>query len=176
MGASEWAWTYGRVEALRGARSTHARCGPRICAALLEEEAGRRLARRRVAEEGGSAARTADDGTHDEPKPARLAALLERIGEEMRTICALLAVQSPTHDARTAPPSADVASTEWCDLRALRTADDDERRRTARAAMRETAVGEEVPAEETAAALVAKFELWKQLAIAIAMHRAALAS
>ena len=165
MSGTEWAWTYGRAEALRGARETKARCGGGIVAALLEEEAGRRLKRQRSSS-------VAAAGAAAQPPSWRLelalAELLERIGGEMATIVTRLSSSaasssageggaprrnnSNTLSSSAATPVEEVAavSADWCDLRPLRGDD-------------------EAPSDE-----LAKFELWRQLALGLAGHRAAL--
>ena len=151
MSAVAWAWRYGRDEALRGASTTRARCGPRVCVAMLETEAEQRLKRRCAASDDGA---TTTAGRLE----AALDATLDQIGGEMRQIASRLLHASPlelTVRAEQPYEKGGVGRGEWCDLRALAGGGDVPRTDGGRS---EGAID-----GETAAKLKAQFELWRLL-------------
>ena len=153
MSGVEWCWTYGRRDAMRGAQSTSAGCGTRVCRALLECEVGRRLKRRRPP-------------IGAPPSPM----LLVRIAQTMATLReALLNSQQAQLEAAAAavgggadPMFAQTCAT-LCELRPLL------RQRPDCLAQSATA------ASGALAAIAARFDLWNTLAVTLARHRAALA-
>ena len=171
MEAAGWGWTYGRDEALRGARSTRARCGARIVTALLEEEAGRRTKR-------------AHDGADAQGSLARsVEGALEGVRVQIRGIAVRLSRLAATFSACSSVPAPDddVAHVEWIDLRPLRARCDEGVRRMAMGSRLADgdglacSLGEAKDLDEDASAACAKFGLWRALAMALARHRAALA-
>ena len=202
MEGAEWSWTYGRVQALRGARASGARTAAGgALAALLQGEAavriGRKRRRRRQApviegsdgERGGEGAKHGARGAPaGEPGVAEewvgpdveLRALLGRIGDEMQGLCAQL-LQALT--APEEPPTGEAwpHAAEWCDLRGVLAASHRggalgraQQRQADPAPGHGRGASCSSRAESRAAALAAKFSLWGQLGRALARHCGAL--
>ena len=154
MSSTEWAWSYGRDDAMHGARAKGGEYGSSICAALLETEAERRL---NLMRESSS---LSSEGGKSKDQVAELRDILGQIGREMLHICAnIMELQVSVRADSTIRMDRDGDARDeeaaWCDLRHVK------RRKSNEGA-------------QAISAHVVKFELWGDLGHALAWHAAAL--